>query len=203
MGRKSMVEIRRAEIVDAVQRCIVRDGLAETTMAKVADEAGMQRSAISHFLGNRDDVITAAIERSCDYYVALILEIVAEHPPAERARALVDELIGGRRAAPDAMVVFDEIVALSHHDDRARAEVERAYGVLDRELKAALHARYPDAPSRDRAAVAHALVLLIDNEERFRVLGLSNGRNPGRHTRRAAHVLLDSLDPHGSDVVQS
>jgi AcrR family transcriptional regulator len=190
MGRRSMVAIRRAEIVDAVQRCIVRKGLASTTMADVAREAGMQRSAISHFLGSREDVVTAAIERSCDYYIELIETIVAEHPPERRAGALVDELIGGKRAAPEAMVVFDEIVALAHHDERARSEVERAYGVLDRELKTALHARYPDAPSRDRAAVAHALVLLIDNAERFRVLGLSDGRE----ARAAAQRLLQSLD---------
>jgi AcrR family transcriptional regulator len=190
VGRKSVVAVRRTEIVDAVQRCIVRKGLAATTMADVAREAGMQRSAISHFLGTRDEVITAAIERSCDYYIELIGTVVAEHPPERRSQALVDELIGGKRADPDAMVLFDEIVALAHHDERARTEVERAYGVLDHELKAALRARYPGAPSRDRTAVAHALVLLIDNEERFRVLGLSDSRA----ARHAAQTLLDSLD---------
>jgi AcrR family transcriptional regulator len=190
VGRKSVATIRRAEIVDAVQRCVVQKGLAATTMADVAREAGMQRSAISHFLGNRDDVVTAAIERSCDYYIELIETIVAEHPPERRVHALVDNLIGGKRANPNAMVLFDEIVALAHHDEHARAEVERAYGVLDQELKSALRARYPDSASRDRAAVAHALVLLIDNEERFRVLGLSNGR----HTRAAARALLHSLN---------
>lgn len=190
MGRKSMVAIRRAEIVDAVQRCVVRKGLASTTMADVAQEAGMQRSAISHFLGSRDDVVAAAIERSCAYYIGLIETVVAEHPPERRSQALVDELIGGKRADPNAMVLFDEIVALAHHDERARIEVERAYGVLDRELRAALQARYPDAPSQDRAAAAHALVLLIDNEERFRVLGMPDSRA----TRHAAQTLLDSLD---------
>jgi AcrR family transcriptional regulator len=193
VGRKSVATIRRAEIVDAVQRCVVRKGLAAATMADVAREAGMQRSAISHFLGNREDVVSAAIERSCDYYIELIEAIVAEHPPERRVHALVDDLIGGKRANPDAMVLFDEIVAIAHHDEHARSEVERAYGVLDRELKAALRARYPDAPSRDRTAVAHALVLVIDNEERFRVLGLSNGRA----ARAAAGMLLDSLG--GSD----
>ena len=190
MGRKSVVAVRRAEIVDAVQRCIVRKGLAATTMADVAREAGMQRSAISHFLGNRDDVVTAAIERSCDYYIELVETVASEHPPERRAQALVEELIGGKRATPDAMVLFDEIVALAHHDEQARKEVERAYGVLARELRAALQARYPDASSQDRTAVAHALALLIDNEERFRVLGLSDSRAAGR----AAQTLLDSLD---------
>lgn len=190
MGRKSVAAIRRAEIVDAVQRCIVRQGLAATTMADVAKDAGMQRSAISHFLGTRDDVVTAAIERSCDYYVELVEAVAAEHSPEDRALALLDDLIGGKRATPDAMVLFDEIVALAHHDERVRTEVARAYGVLDRELKAALQARYPDAPPSDRAAVAHALLLLIDNEERFRVLGLSNGG----HARAAAGKLLDTLE---------
>ena len=113
MGRKSMVEVRRDEITSAVQRCIVRHGLADTTMAMVAEEAGMQRSAISHFLGSREDVITAAIERSCDYYIDLILQVVGEVPPERAAEALVNELIGGKRAEPRAMVLFDEIITLA------------------------------------------------------------------------------------------
>ena len=192
MGRRSMVAIRREEIVDAVQRCVVRYGLADTTMAKVAEEAGMQRSAISHFLGNRDDVIAATVERSCQYYVDLIRQIVAEAPPEKAADALVDELVGGKRAAPQAMVLFDEILTLAHHDRRAQAAIHDAYGVLDHELRKGLRARFPDARPKDVAMVARTLMLLIDNEERFRVLDMSP--NKGRDIRQAARSLMAVLE---------
>ena len=197
MGRKSMVEVRRDEITSAVQRCIVRHGLADTTMAMVAEEAGMQRSAISHFLGSREDVITAAIERSCDYYIDLILQVVGEVPPERAAEALVKELIGGKRAEPRAMVLFDEIITLAHHHDKACQSIERAYEVLRSELEKALEARNPAAPPSDRTAVARALMLLIDNEERFRVLDLFP--DEGDATRRAAAMLLSRLDDATSE----
>lgn len=195
VGRPSMVEVRREEIIDAVQQCIVRFGLAETTMDKVANEAGMQRSAISHFLGNRDAVIGAAVERSCDYYIELIESIVAECEPADSPAALVAQLIGGRPLEAAAMVLFDEILTLAHHDEAARAEVKRAYEVLERRLLDGLAARYPESSAKERASVAHALVLLIDNEERFRVLGLSQTTKSDRRALTAAKTLLASLEP--------
>ena len=63
----------------------------------VRDEAGMKRSAIAHFLGNREAVIAAAIERSCEYYIDLVgasedtwlarvtkLQSLGREAPAER-----------------------------------------------------------------------------------------------------------------------
>ena len=189
-----MVEVRRDEIIDAVQRCIVEYGLADTTMAKVADEAGMQRSAISHFLGNRDDVIAAAVERSCEHYVATLMAIVEENDPADRLDAILDGLIGGKRVHEHAMVLFDEVLTLGHHDEHARLAIEQAMFTLEAELKKALAVRVPTVDSRRRADVAYALLLIIDNEERFRVLGFSERKYPGRRARAAAATLIDSLE---------
>ena len=122
MGRKSMVGIRREEIVDAVQRCIMTHGMADTTMAKVAEEAGMKRSAVSHFLGNREAVIAAAVERSCDYYINVIEAIEAAHEPQDAPGA-------GRRT------------------DRRKAPRPRRHGALRRDP----HPRTPrrDRPGPD------------------------------------------------------
>jgi AcrR family transcriptional regulator len=190
-----MVEVRREEIIDAVQRCIVRFGLAETTMAKVAAEAGMQRSAISHFLGNRDAVIGAAIERSCGYYIEVLESIGAENEPADVPLAIVTEVMGRHRVDAAAMVLFDEVLVLAHHDEAARAEVKRAYETLECHVLGGLAARYPESSAKERASVAHALVLLIDNEERFRVLGLSQTTKSDRRALDAAKTLLTSLEP--------
>lgn len=195
VGRPSKVDVRREEIVDAVQRCIVQFGLAETTMAKVAAEAGMQRSAISHFLGNRDAVISAAVERSCDYYIELLESIGAEYEPADVPLAIVTDVIGRHRADSAAMVLFDEVLTLAHHDDYAKAEVKRAYDALERRLLEGLAARYPESSTKERATVAHALLLLIDNAERFRVLGLAQTTKSDRRALTAAKTLLASLEP--------
>lgn len=157
-----------------------------------------QRSAISHFLGNRDAVIAAVVERSCDYYIDLIETIAAENEPADVPDALVAELIGGKRADPGAMVLFDEILTLSHHDDQARGEIERAYGVLDRVLLEGLarplsrssvateeRGRPRPCPAdRQRGAVPGAGA---DRGEATGPAGSGGGENPAGLPRRPGH----------------
>jgi TetR/AcrR family transcriptional repressor of bet genes len=198
MGRKSMVDVRREEIIDAAQACIVEYGLANTTMAKVADHAGMQRSAISHFLGNRDDVIAVTVERSVQHYHAVLAQLVEESTPEQQVDAILDGLIGGNRVSDDAMVLFDEIIGLGHHDEQARRTVEFTFSKLYDELLVGLEAQFPDARPSDRRDTGKALVLLIDNAERFRVLGLTDSKQPGLPARNACRTLLTALADSGS-----
>ena len=113
-------------------------------------------------------------------------------PPSESVDAIIDGLIGGARVDPQAMVLFDEILTVAHHDERACGEVERAYGVLSARIGDGLSARFPGAPEEDRAVVARALVQLSDNEYRFRALGFSDA-DAAERSRAAARMLLRGL----------
>jgi AcrR family transcriptional regulator len=63
LGRPSIREERREEILAAFERCIARKGLTKTTLADVADEAGQPRPLVRHFIGNRADMVGALIDR--------------------------------------------------------------------------------------------------------------------------------------------
>src|SRR5580692_9805222 len=54
---------RRRELADAACRVIARNGLAETTLADVAEESGWSIGSIRHYFPNKDELIASALWR--------------------------------------------------------------------------------------------------------------------------------------------
>ena len=54
-------EIRRREIAEAVFRVIRRDGLAQTSLRGVAEEAGLALGSVRHYFDNHDELIVFAM----------------------------------------------------------------------------------------------------------------------------------------------
>tara|TARA_Y100001934_G_scaffold271573_1_gene358308 strand:+ start:80 stop:697 length:618 start_codon:yes stop_codon:yes gene_type:complete len=63
MSRPNLSEIRKPQILDAFVVCIGRHGLEGTTLARIAQTAGMKRTILRHYIGNRDNLIQSAAER--------------------------------------------------------------------------------------------------------------------------------------------
>jgi AcrR family transcriptional regulator len=63
MARPSKSEERKEQILNAFERCVVRSGIQGVTLEKVAKEAGLPRSLVRHFVGNRDDMAAAVFDR--------------------------------------------------------------------------------------------------------------------------------------------
>ena len=66
MARPSIAAERREEILTAFENCALRKGLAATTLNDVAEESGLQRSLIRHFVGNREEMVKGLIDRMVD-----------------------------------------------------------------------------------------------------------------------------------------
>ncbi|MEW6079363.1 MAG: TetR/AcrR family transcriptional regulator [Thermodesulfobacteriota bacterium] len=61
MGRKSMADTRRQEIIDAFYRCVNSEGLASASIRKIAGQAGVQPSVIHHYFKDRDEMIAQMV----------------------------------------------------------------------------------------------------------------------------------------------
>ena len=62
MGRPSLAAERRAQVLSAFGRCVARAGFAGTSLENVAEEAGLARGHVRHYLGNRHDQVMALAE---------------------------------------------------------------------------------------------------------------------------------------------
>lgn len=69
MARKKLAKERIPQILDAFERCIMKYGLADTSLEKVAVEAKISRTTIHHYLGGRKDLIKAAHKRFADNWL--------------------------------------------------------------------------------------------------------------------------------------
>lgn len=58
-----VAEFREAEIIDAVRRVIVREGFRNTSMDKVAEEAGISKGTLYLYFKNKEDLVRQATER--------------------------------------------------------------------------------------------------------------------------------------------
>jgi AcrR family transcriptional regulator len=94
-GNPPLVDAARDRLLDAAARCIARDGLAATSVASVAAEAGVSRPTVYRYFDDRDELIRNAM-----------------HAAAEQLRALVRERIEPLDDAGD-MVVEAIVVAVT------------------------------------------------------------------------------------------
>ncbi|MES0825410.1 TetR/AcrR family transcriptional regulator [Ruegeria sp. SCP11] len=62
MPRPSLKDQRSHEILDAYLTCVARFGLDGATQERIAEEASVKRPLLRHYLGNKDEMITALAE---------------------------------------------------------------------------------------------------------------------------------------------
>ena len=79
---------RRAAIVDATARVIVRQGIAATTVRDVATELGTSSGLIHHYFTSMDDLLAEAFDRvSSDDLTRTVDVVAAIEDPVERLAA--------------------------------------------------------------------------------------------------------------------
>lgn len=191
MGRKSLAPQRRAQILEALETCILRFGLAGSTVGRIAAEAGVQPSVLHHYFQNKDAVIAAAVERMLDAYRAVFQDALAERTGADRLPALLDFLFGGGFIRQQFEIIMGELITVAHRDAPTRARIRAMYQEYERTCADIVADAYPEAAAEARARVAYALMCLADANATF--TGLEIGCERHSHAREMAEALLATL----------
>ena len=196
MARPSLAAVRRAQILDALERCLARQGLEGTTLEAVAAEAGIARPVIRHYFGNRDALLAAAVERALAAYRADLDAALREPPRAGRLAAFFDYLFLGRfRGNADRERLFGALSAAS--DDAASRRLLRAsYRRFEDACCAALRAEVPRAPAAAVRGAAYSIACLAEQNAAF--LGMGFPRSRARAARGAADAIVRSLEEERS-----
>jgi TetR/AcrR family transcriptional repressor of uid operon len=154
---------RRAEILDAAQRCFSRSGFHQTSMQEICQEAGMSPGNLYRYFRSKEAIIAdisernraqaaenfAAVNQAPDFFEGLAA--VARHYMVERSA----EEVG----------LCAEIMA----ESRRNPDISRLYQDVERDIKASLVAMLRRAADRgeirhdlDFDVVAAALMVLGD-----------------------------------------
>ena len=90
-GRKASKEVRQLQLIEATIDLLARRGYSETTMADVADGAGLSRGIVNFHFESKEKLLVATLQYMADEYAAHWRATLtrAGEDPARQMRALV------------------------------------------------------------------------------------------------------------------
>lgn len=195
MGRKSLTKERTAEILDAFARSMVKYGL-DTSLDQVAEEAGMTRSIIRHYIGNREEVVNTLIERITSDFLAE-LRAEAEQIPQEQAiPATLDYLFAHETGYDDYdKLIFSVMMTAQDRYPQAKQMIIRMFEQLITMFAADLKDAYPRADdARCRDVAYNVLALAMSNES---LMDLGMNQRYSTTARLSAELLIRALEIPG------
>lgn len=193
MGRKSLANKRTEQILDAFAVCLRQDGFAGCTLERVAEAAGVQRSLIRHYIGNRDELITAAVDRIIAAYQAELAQAIDSLPRDALIPALLDYLFCPDDASEinDYDVVINALWASHNRDPHIHKLLLNFYQAFENLLNDSLAHAYPNAEPTRRQTTAYAIMCLANDSWSMVSLGFPQSRFAA--ARSAAEQLIAAL----------
>jgi AcrR family transcriptional regulator len=187
VGRPKVDVERREQILSAFEACVIEYGLAKTTLQKVADKAGLPRSLVRYFVGNRAEMVQLLLNRMNEKADRSIAEQFPENPTLSE---LLDLIFDGAFNDHTSNLIVDQLWELSRRDAAVKQQLQQLYSGLKQRITAQMRAEGLPSPSR-HGDVAQCLIALGYGEACFEDLGMKTKR---RNTSRVcADVLLAQL----------
>jgi AcrR family transcriptional regulator len=191
MGRPSLADQRRDEILAAVGRCVARYGVAGTTLERVSTEAGLSRGHVRHYLGNRDALITAFADQVGEHYVTTMKQVLSNAPEGGQSTALLGVLFGPAWAPSEDNPAIDALLGAAATDEALSERMRLSYLEMEALVTSALRADFPSAsPARCRQT-SYALISMAFGNSTLSQLGFPVSRR--RAARAIAAALLDLM----------
>ena len=193
MGRPDLTEVRTAEILDAFERCVARFGLEGSSLERVAEEAGMKRSILRHYIGNRDDLINALADRVDAKYRSYLQGFVDSVSEDQRVKQLIEFFLPDQPfESSGSVLVVEALIAASEQYPRIREQMSAYIDDLVTTIAQQLRMAYPKATSKSCWNVAYGIVSISFNQESLISLNLSDKYL--KAARKCAYQLVATLE---------
>ncbi|MDZ4722274.1 MAG: TetR/AcrR family transcriptional regulator [Roseiflexaceae bacterium] len=195
-----MATVRREEILAAFERCVARYGI-EASLEQIADEAGIRRSLIRHYIGNREELVNSLIERITQDYPAHVAAAFLHTDGAHEVQAILDYLFRVELDdnTSDAIIVHVMMTAKERYP-QAKNSLLHMFAMFISHLADALARAYPQAPLSQCQQIAYAIFCLAQTNESMLWVGFDQSHN--QSARQSAELLLRSLASAGTQEEQ-
>lgn len=196
MARPSIKKQRTEEILIAFSRCLAKFGLAGSTLERLAEESGLQRSLVRHYVGNRENLIRLLADKTLhDYQVMTDQLFLAVQGMEGRARlnALLDLLFDPQyRSSAESTLVLEALMNASANDfPELKQPIADWMNGFSQRLSQTLHEVHPLVKVDQCDAVSFGILSIYFNLDALSPIGLSTAYQ--QTARQAAQLLLDSL----------
>jgi AcrR family transcriptional regulator len=191
MGRPSLASTRRPQILRAFEDCVLKYGLEGSSLQRIAQQAGVRRSLIRHYFGNKDDLTEALIAGIIERTIAESRDLASAADERAGAEALAGYLTGSRFADKRDDALVDALMAASHRDAGLRTQLRRKYRAFQRAIEQQLRSSFPAAATDDICATAYGLMCLAVGSASMHDIEFPASMRG--YARQSAIHLIDSL----------
>ena len=190
MPRRDLTEDRTRQILDAFEACILRYGLESSSLERVAEEAGVKRPLIRHYIGNRDALVLALARRFVDNYRAQVVTMFDQLGESRRVEKLFSALFSDRSGGgAESVLIFENLILEAAGQPDVRELLSGWTSEFVGMVRDELVRHVPEADGHEE--VAWGIVSIYYNHVSLRPLGLK--RSLLRGSRKAALRLVESL----------
>jgi len=146
-------------LIAATTACLCRDGYGATSVAEIAEAAGVSRGALQHHFDTKADLLFGVFERFSAMLVRAVSEVPGGGGMGPRVAGLVDGL-WALFAAPDYAAML-EILVGSRSDPQLRRRVRARRDADNEAMLEAMALLFPEAPPASlRGTLAYATATL-------------------------------------------
>ena len=191
MPKRGMQPIRREQLIHATFEAIDKVGLADATIAQIAGYAGLSTGIVSHYFGDKDGLLNAAMRyvlRQLRDAVAVRRTYAEDAGPRAQIRAIIDGNFDETQTSSSATRVWLAFWSASMH----QPELRRLQRANDRRLYSNLCHQFRGVLPHEQARhAARGLAAMIDG------LWLRGSLTGGTFdTAQARRIAYDYLDHH-------
>ncbi len=195
MARPDLSAERTEQILDAFCRCIARRGLDATSLEDVAEEAGVRRSIIRHYIGNRDDLVEAFIDRLMARSRRDTEDMLAWFATNPGVENLPDYLFRDGDGSKEEFLVLEPIFTAARREPAIAGRLSDWLEDFVDAVEDVLCTSFPETRKNEIRSVAYGIVAIYNNYQSTVGLGA-----PHRHlslAHKAAGRLVASLGTPG------
>ncbi|MEP0071010.1 hypothetical protein [Pyruvatibacter sp.] len=190
MARPQMGDERRDQILEAFEKCVIRKGLAKTTLTDVADESSLPRSLVRYFVGNRADMVDLLIDRMIERGDDGVAKLRPKSRPMT-THDLVDFLFDNTFANDVSNSVIGELWYMAERDNKISKRLAAMYGRVIQMMIAQMETDGIGASDRQRRDAANMILSLAYGQASFLDLGLPDMTT--KTGREFARVIVSNL----------
>ena len=191
MGRPSVKEERREQILMAYETCVARFGVEGASLEKVAEEAGLARPLIRHNIGNREDLLAALVERFLDRSDRSVRVMIDALPTPGSIHILIDWLFDSEYSNAQFVLVAEALIAASQNDPALATLMRNWTRDFVSTVRSVIELAYPATRADQLDAVAAGVTGIYFNTDSLAPLGEMPDMREA--SKRAAKMLVSHL----------
>ncbi len=158
MPKLGMQDIRRRQLIDATFATVQRHGLADTTMQRIAREAGLSAGIIHHYFADKDALLAATMRALlAELRADVVARLADARGPEARVRAVLAANFAETQFRPELVAAWLAFWAQSPHAPALarlrRLHSRRTWSNLAAPLRALLTGAEAEAAATTLAAM--------------------------------------------------